>query len=174
MEIWDRTRRNHGLEHATIAIMMERGTAAGLVGGNSIHDGFFVFGNVDTSAIEVATAEALARMGRGEGSLAVSPFCGTNMVVAAALTSIGAVFSLQTAGRGPNGWSRAFSNAMFGLFLSRPMGRWVQRRYTTSPNVSGMSINKVSAFKLGKLTIHKVSTAFDQGDAAQASSPSAP
>ena len=166
MEVWDRTRRNHGLEHATITIMMEHGKAAGLIGGNSIPDGFFVFGDVDINAIEDAVAEALDRMGRGEETLAVSPFCGTNIVVAAALASIGAVLALQTAGRGPNGWSRAFSNAMFGLFLSRPMGRWVQRRYTTSPNVSGMSIKKVSAFKFGKFTIHKVSTAFDQYDTA--------
>ena len=166
MEIWDRTRRNHGLEHATITIMMERGTAKGLIGGNSIPDGFFVFGDVDTSAIEDAAAEALDRMGRGEEALAVSPFCGTNIVVAAALASMGAVLALQTAGRGPNGWSRAFSNAMFGLFLSRPMGRWVQRRYTTSPDVSGMAIKSVSRFKLGRLTVHKVSTAFNQHELA--------
>ena len=160
MELWDRTRRNHGLEHATIALLIQRAPITGFLAGNATPAGFLVYGNIPTKQVKECAAEALERLRSGEEELAISPFCGTNLVVGAALASMGAVAALQFSGRSPAGWARAFSNTLIGLVLSRPLGRLVQRRYTTSADVEGMTVTGVTRWSLGKLTVHKVSTAF--------------
>ena len=122
--------------------------------------GFFVVGDVPTDVVEACASEALVRMQQGEEELAISPFCGTNIVVAAALATLGTLLGLRFAGRGPRGWARAFSNATWALIASRPLGRIVQRRYTTSADVTGMQITGVSRWELGKVVVHWVGTSF--------------
>ena len=46
----DRTRRNHGLEHATITILSQRIRGVSLVG-RSTPNGFHLYGNVSTDAL---------------------------------------------------------------------------------------------------------------------------
>ncbi len=159
MESWERTRRNHGLEHATIALLAERGMAKGILAGNSTPGGFFIYGDVPTEEVERSVHDALERLRAGEVELAVSPFCGTNLVVGGALATLGVAVALHSRGRGADGWSRAFSNAVVGLVLARPLGKVVQRHFTTSPDVAGMGVRKMSRWRLGRLTIHRVSTA---------------
>jgi hypothetical protein len=122
--------------------------------------GFFVLGDVPTDTVRKASQQALERMQHGEGELAISPFCGTNMVVASGLSTLGVLLALRFSGGGPLGWMRSFSNVMWALMLSRPLGRMVQRRYTTSADVKGMSINTVSRHAMGKFVVHWVSTSF--------------
>ena len=164
MKLWERTRSNHGLEHATIALLIQRMAVMGILAGNATPGSFFIYGNVSTEEVERCAAEALERLGSGQEELAVSPFCGTNLVVGAALASAGAIAALHLAGRNPGGWTRAFTNALVGLVLARPLGRLVQRRYTTSADVAGMSVSGVSRWQLGSLTIHRVSTAFSSSE----------
>ena len=161
MGLWERTRKNHGLEHATISLLLQHITPNRVFAGYSIPAGFFVLGDVPTEAVEQYANEALARMKAGEADLAVSPFCGTNLVVAAALTTVGTLGALRFAGRGPRGWARAFSNAMWALVASRPLGRLVQKHYTTSGDVHDVTIQGVSRHQFGKLVVHWVSTAVD-------------
>ena len=83
-------RRNHALEHATIAVMMNKQGPMRVVGRAS-PDGFFVWANVTTERLREFAAEALGRLQKGEAHLAVSPLCGTNLVVASALACDGLV-----------------------------------------------------------------------------------
>ena len=159
MGSWERTRRNHGLEHATIALLAQRGLAKSIVAGNSTPGGFFIYGDVPTEEVRRSADDALERLRTGEVELAVSPFCGTNLVVGGALATLGVAMALQSSGRTAAGWQRAFSNAVLSLVLARPLGRLVQRHFTTSPDVAGMEVRKVSRWRLGRLTIHRVSTA---------------
>jgi len=158
MNIWEKTKRNHGLEHGTIALIMNRFTHQHPIAGYSIASGFFVVGDVTTEQVETCSAEALSRMQAGEAALAVSPFCGTNIVVTAALTMLATLTGYHTAGGGLRGINRAFSNTALATVASQPLGRMMQRRYTTSADVGEMRITSVTHHNLGKLPVHWVAT----------------
>jgi hypothetical protein len=158
MNIWEKTKRNHGLEHGTIALIMNRFTRQHPIAGYSIASGFFVVGGVTTEQVETCSAEALSRMQAGEADLAVSSFCGTNIVVTAALTMIATLTGYHTAGGGLRGLNRAFSNTALATVASQPLGRMMQRRYTISADVGEMRIMSVTHYNLGKVPVHWVAT----------------
>jgi len=161
MNIWSKIKRNHGLEHGTISLLLGGLAHHQPMAGYSIPSGFLVVGNVTTDEVKACSREALSRMQQGEADLAVSPFCGTNIVVTAMLTSVSSVVGYTLAGRGLRGLNRAFSNAALAIVAGQPIGRAVQRRYTTSADVGAMRIDRVTKFMLGKVTVHWVATAFD-------------
>jgi hypothetical protein len=80
-------RRNHALEHATIAVMMEREPGRKL-NGFSTDDGFFVQGVRSISEVESAAREAMRRLQSGEKRLAIHRNCGTTIVAANLLAAI--------------------------------------------------------------------------------------
>ncbi|MEX2599181.1 MAG: DUF6391 domain-containing protein [Dehalococcoidia bacterium] len=160
MHFWDKTKRNHGLEHATITLLLGDMAPAKPMAGYSIPTGFFVLGDVTTDEVRAKADQALDRMKRGEAELAVSPFCGTNIVVSAGLTTMAALAGYGLGGRGLRGINRAFSNVVFALVASRPIGRYIQSRYTTSGDVASMHIHGITRFNLGKFNAHWVSTRF--------------
>jgi hypothetical protein len=80
-------RRNHALEHATIAVMMEREPGRKL-NGFSTDDGFFVQGVRSISEVESAAREAMRRLQNGERRLAIHRNCGTTIVAANLLAAI--------------------------------------------------------------------------------------
>jgi hypothetical protein len=161
MNIWSKTKRNHALEHGTISLLLNGLTHHQPMAGYSVPGGFFVLGNVTTEQVDECSREALSRMQKGEADLAVSPFCGTNIVVTAMLTSLGSLAGYKLGGRGLRGLNRAFSNAALAIVAGQPIGRAVQRRYTTSADVGAMRIGGISRLKLGKLTVHWVATGFE-------------
>src|SRR5262245_3508682 len=77
--------RNHALEHGTVTIMLGRPGARYRLIGRAVSDGFYIYGRVPTDLLAECAEEALARFHRGEGSLAVTPLCGTNIAVAGVL-----------------------------------------------------------------------------------------
>jgi hypothetical protein len=120
-------------------------------------DGFFVYANVERDRLEQFANEALGRLQRGESSLAVSPLCGTNIAVAGILA--GAASFLALAGRRSlfDGLSRAVTASMVAILVSQPIGRLIQKHYTTSPDLDGIRI--VSVEPVGGIGLHKVRTA---------------
>ena len=82
-----RVRQNHGLEHATVTVLLERGVRPPL-GGYSTAGGFFIFGRASSETVSDAVYEALARMKEGQKELAVSPYCGTNLATGALLAGL--------------------------------------------------------------------------------------
>ena len=80
-------RRNHALEHATIAVMIEREPGRKL-NGFSTDDGFFVQGVRSISEVESAAREAMRRLQSGEKRLAIHRNCGTTIVAANLLAAI--------------------------------------------------------------------------------------
>ena len=67
-------RRNHALEHATLAVILRRLGHDIRALGRATGDGYFLYADVPTEFFEDCANEALARMKQGEGHLAVSPF----------------------------------------------------------------------------------------------------
>ena len=160
--IVDRTRQNHALEHATIAILLQGGSRTPLAG-NATPGGFFVYGKISTEEVQVAVSEALHRLQAGERELAVSPYCGTNLVVGALvaglLTGLIAGTSRRRLGRVP-----LMATAILGAaWLGRPLGSLVQRRYTTLPDVEDLVVTGIRGVRLGGYTAHRVRTASTQG-----------
>ncbi|MEX2446252.1 MAG: DUF6391 domain-containing protein [Dehalococcoidia bacterium] len=137
----DAVRRNHGLEHGTVTVLLARRGPRRLAGRAS-HDGFFIVGDVDEELLLSCAREALERMQRGEENLAVSPLCGTNIAVTGALTTAAVMTSLgRNAGKGAGDrFGNAFTLSMIGVIAAQPLGRLVQRYLTTRADVQGLEL----------------------------------
>ena len=151
-------RRNHALEHATITLMLaEQGPMR--VVGRAGFDGFYVYANVTREKLEGFAHQALERLQQGEAGLAVSPLCGTNIAVAGILAGAGSYLAIETSRkRGLDAISRAVTIGMLAVVASQPLGRLVQKHYTTSPDLKGVRIVSVEAVGNGGLGVHKVRT----------------
>ena len=155
--IINRVRQNHALEHGTISVLLEKGAHAPLAG-NAAPGGFYIYGKVSTEDVTAAVSEALSRLQSGQRELAVSPFCGTNLVVGALLA---ALLSGIIMGRSRSRLRQipSMATAILGAtLLGRPLGRIVQQRYTTLSDVADLEITAVRRFTMGDFTVHRLST----------------
>lgn len=152
-------RRNHALEHATISVLLGKlGQHTRLVG-RATTNGFYVYGNVPTETISESAVEALARLRRGESRLAVSPLCGTNLAVAGVLAGLASMLAIGNRGRLerlPN----VLTAAVLAVMGAQPLGRLVQKHVTTSADVDGLEIVRVSRRGRGVVPLHKVETVY--------------
>ena len=153
--IIDRIRRNHGLEHATVALMLARQGPMRVVG-RSDHGGFYIYANVDTERLREYAEEALVRLQRGEEHLAVSPMCGTNIAVAGVLAGFSSYLALRRTDGHVDGLTKAVTAGLVSVIASQPLGRLVQKYATTSPELAGVRITSVDRLSD---RIHKVRTA---------------
>jgi hypothetical protein len=151
-------RRNHALEHATISILLSRQGPMRIVG-RAVGDGFYIYGDIATERLREFADEALARLQSGEAHLAVSPLCGTNIAVAGLLAGLGSYAALGTGERRLGGVSGAIMAAMLAVVAAQPIGRLVQKHYTTSPDLEGVRIVSVQPLGRQFLRVHKVRTA---------------
>lgn len=133
-------RRNHALEHATIAVMMEREPGRRF-NGYSDDDGFFVQGVRSTAEVEGAARQALRRLKGGEKKLAVHRNCGTTIVAANLLA---AVFFLGAVGVGLYmGWNLyllVLAGIVLSLLLRIPLSLLLQRFVTTDADLSNAEV----------------------------------
>ncbi len=139
LDVWvAAVRKNHALEHATVAVLLAKHGPM-RVAGRASPDGFFLIGSVGEEEVDRAAHEALRRLRAGESNLAVSPHCGTNIAVAgfaAALAAATVVASGPTWKRFPN----AVTAAMLAVVAAQPIGRRVQRHLTTNADVADVEI----------------------------------
>lgn len=156
----DRTRRNHGLEHATITLLAQKYRGFSLAG-RSTHHGFYLYGQVSAAEIEEAAQAALQRMKDGERHLAVHPNCGTNFVVAGFAAALAAFFGFF----GARNWRERLerlpfvaSLATFALIFAQPVGLTLQREVTTSGEMREMEIISIEPRAFGGLPVHFVTT----------------
>ena len=154
----DAIRRNHALEHATVAVLLARHGPTRLAG-RAMMDGFVIIGDIDPDELTDSAREALRRLQSGESSLAVSPLCGTNIAVSAFMSALAATAVLATGSlrsRLPN----AFMAAMIGAIAGQPAGRWVQQHVTTLADHQGVEVVGTRSL-FGRL--HKVQTSGSTG-----------
>ncbi len=159
-----RLRQHHGIEHATITLLSRRLPGVPLAG-RSDFEGFTVFGNVDTATLAATAEEALSRLQAGQSELAVHPNCGTNLVTAGTLAGLaafvggGGLFNGDKARGKASLWDRvpgAILGATLALTVAPPLGRWMQQKVTTSPDVAGLRIAQVLRADSGPLVRHRV------------------
>ena len=144
----DRTRRNHALEHATVTLLLERGAGAPL-GGYSIPSGFFIWTSATPEDVAAASGEALRLLKAGYSGLAISPYCGTNW---AASALVGGAAALLASGGRRGFWAtaRAAVAALAAAsVLGKPLGRFLQKRFTTLPDLDRVEIESVQTLAEG-------------------------
>src|SRR5919202_5949994 len=136
-------RRNHALEHATIAVMMERELGRRF-NGFSTDDGFFVQGVRSIEEVDSAAREALRRLRAGKKKLAVHRNCRTTIVAANLLA---AVFFLGALGVGLYlGWDvylLILGGIVLSLVLRVPLSLLLQRFVTTDADLSNAEVGWV-------------------------------
>ena len=156
----ERIRKNHGLEHATIQVIGER--ARTRLVGRSDRRGFSLYGDVPTEVIVDACDRAIQRLGSGERSLAVHPYCGTNFVIAGVLASV--VSMLAILGSGYSWRARLARLPLLiimitgVLILSQPLGMAIQRGVTTSYYMGDLEVVSIKRRRIGFFTVHRVET----------------
>jgi Domain of unknown function (DUF6391) len=148
-------RRNHALEHATIAVMMEREPGRKL-NGFSTDDGFFVQGVRSISEVESAAREAMRRLQNGEKRLAIHRNCGTTIVAANLLS---AIFFLVTLGSflylGVGNLSLMIlgilGSVVLAFALRIPLSLILQRFVTTDADLTNAEVGWVEPAQPGDL-----------------------
>ena len=148
-------RQHHALEHATINILLTRLEGKIRLVGRAGLTGFHLYGNIPTEILEEAAQEALRRLQEGEEELAISPMCGTNLVVAGVTAGVASMI----AGRGHKGLSkfnRIVQASIIAMLAAQPLGRLTQKHLTTKPDLDNVSILKVTRKGSGARTRHIV------------------
>lgn len=158
--IIQRIRRIHALEHATIHILTARHPRRFFAGRSSQH-GFIILGNASKDDISSASAQALARLQKGERELAYHPNCGTNLVVAGMMA--GSASFLTTLSFKERSWKSrleqlptVISVTTLALLAAQPLARIAQQRLTTDPDPGSMEIVRVEPVPFGSQTAHRV------------------
>jgi hypothetical protein len=151
------TRRNHALEHATLHILARTYDEKNL-GGHSNPTGFYLFGELALDDIRSAVDEAMTRLRAGEHDLAIHRGCGTNVATSMLVPAAFAFLPMQRARS--NLWRFllipfALGLAVFGYFLSKPLGPWLQRNVTTQADLGNMQVREIRPVRKG---VHRVVT----------------
>lgn len=150
-------RQNHALEHATIALLIGKmGLNVRLVG-QATPTGFYIYGDAPTEAVQEAATEGLARLQQGEGQLALSPLCGTNISVAGVMAGIACFLALRGGKRGRR-LPLAILAATWAIIAAQPIGRIAQKYLTTSADLSGVSIKRITRRGVGTRILHRIET----------------
>lgn len=151
-----RIRQNHALEHATITILSNMVPDLS-ISARSSSDGFIMFGDVDLGLLRRALDEALTRLKAGEAELAIHPNCGTNLAVGVCMVTVGTLLGMassQTRTR----VATAAASSFAGWAAARPVGEYVQRHFTTLPDLEGVRVTDISRRKFFGMTIIDVRT----------------
>ncbi len=151
-----RIRQNHALEHATITILS--GYIPNLrISARSNSKGFTIFGDVDLGQLRRALDEALSRLQAGEAELAIHPNCGTNLVVGFSLGALGTLLGM-TSSRTSTRVASAAASSFAGVMAARPVGEYVQKHFTTLPDLQGVRVTEIFRRKFFGMTFVEVRT----------------
>jgi len=161
-----RIRRHHGLEHATIHVLIRRNPYLSLVG-RSDWGGYSIYGPVETQEVEAAAHEALARLQAGEQELAIHPRCGTVLATTGIMSGIAAFFTLGIGrSRSRFRWAHlpeTLMAATAAAILAQPLGLLLQQYVTTSGDVAHLRIVRVYKQRGGPVPIHRIDMGSEVG-----------
>lgn len=154
---FERIRRHHGIEHATLQVLAERNPHRSLAG-YSDAEGFWVVGELPTEELEAAVAQAIARLKAGEKGLAIHPHCGTNFVASGlAAGSLAWLAMLPSRGRRrAERWPLVVVLVTFAFILSQPLGPWLQAKVTTSAEVGTLHADQIIRYTRSNAPLHRV------------------
>ncbi len=156
-----RVRRNHGLEHATIHLLSGRIPDLRIVGRSDLN-GFWLYGDVSTEAVQQSVTAALNRMRAGEYQLAIHPNCGTNLVTVALLGAFATLFALIGSEKERFGKLQRLPLLalvlMLAMSVGQPLGLQIQQYVTTLGDPADMEIMEIRQVNKGNMSIHRIKT----------------
>jgi len=156
-----RTRRNHGLEHATVHVLSTRYPGLSLMG-RSVPNCIYIYGDLTAEQIQSAAAEALTRLRAGESHLVIHPGCGTNLVTSGTLAGAAAFTAINVGQRrSRTRWETlptAILATTLALLIAQPLGPFLQEHVTTSADMSTMEILGVWRTNTGGVPVHRIDT----------------
>lgn len=162
----NRIRRNHALEHAVVALLLERDAARPPLGGYSTRGGFFIVAAIPTADLASVVTDALAKLNAGESELAVSDHCGTNLATGALITSL--ITRVVIGKRKMPLWKRLSllaAAAIAGGLLGRRVGNEIQRRYTTLARMDALQVASITPVLQGDPPrLHRIATRIPDAD----------
>ena len=155
------TRRNHGLEHATLNLLAQK--QPGVFTGHSDHRGFWIIGNVSTDLLLETVRESLERLKAGEKSLAIHQNCGTNFVttglVAGSMTWLFTLGRANSLKKRVNRWSTLVMVSTIAAVLAYPLGFKAQERVSVSSEPGNLVIKQISRYERNGPVMHRILTA---------------
>ena len=159
-----RIQRNHGLEYAIIHVLSGKYKNFSAQG-NSDHRGFHlnVYGNIPEEAVQEAVQEAHRRMNAGEEELAVHPNCGTVLLTTATMATLAAQATLAVEQKRQrrssmdlsvllNGLPTAVLAVVFALIISKPIGIYLQAKFTTEGDLGDLQITSIRKINPSPIT----------------------
>ena len=151
-----RVRQNHALEHATVTILS--GMIPDLsINARSFSEGFIIFRDLDLSQLRWAVDEALRRLQAGEAELAIHPNCGTNLAVGITLMTVGTMLGMASNNTRTR-VATAAASSVAGWAAARPVGEFVQKHFTTLPDLKGVRVSEIFRRKILGMTVIEVRT----------------
>src|SRR5690606_1090499 len=136
-----KTRRNHGLEHATVHVLQRKFKDL-KVSGWSMPFGFVLVHNAPADMMEPAATDALTRMNKADADLAVRPNCGTNLITTGMLTALVGLIFLRRRITGPRRNAALFW-MIVAIMMGQPLGMQVQKHFTTDGDPGDMLIKDI-------------------------------
>jgi hypothetical protein len=156
-----RTRRNHGLEHATLNLLSKSHPGIPLAG-HSDPGGFWILGEIPTSDLSQTVENALARLRAGHAQLAIHPNCGTNLLISGFAAGLaGAAGLIGVGDRKRDKIERIpliTTLSVLALILSRPLGPLLQKNMTTSSDPGSLKIISITKHGMSGKTAHRITT----------------
>ena len=156
-----RTRRNHGLEHATLNLLGVSHPGQPFAG-HSDSGGFWILGDISSEEITNTVLDALNRLRDGQRDLAVHRNCGTNLLVSGFAAGLAGAAGLIGVGKRPRDKIERIplitALSVLALAFSRPLGPIIQEKLTTSGDPGSLEIVSVTKHILNSTPAHRIKT----------------
>jgi hypothetical protein len=156
-----RTRRNHGLEHATLNLLA-RSHPGRSFAGHSDGSGFWILGNISSEELTQTIETALNKLRAGQSHLAIHKNCGTNLLVSGFAAGLAGIAGLIGVG---NKARDKFERiplvtllSVMALIVARPLGPIIQREITVNADPGDLEITRISRHAINGLPAHRIQT----------------
>lgn len=156
-------RRNHGIEHATVGILTQRKIKPPIFA-LATPSGFMIYSKLNKNEILSATNESIKLMLAGDSELAISQYCGTNIVAGGIIAVISTIIFAKILGKKSKGILNIANGFFISTLLSKPIGRLVQKYITTDQHINGIKVKNIRSLNLGNFYIHHISTIYNELD----------
>lgn len=156
-----RTRRNHGLEHATLNLLGKNYPKQSFAG-HSDAGGFWILGEIPTSELTNTVLDALERLKSGQGHLAIHKNCGTNLLISGFAAGLAGAAGMIGVGERPRDKIERIpiitALGVVALVLSRPLGPLLQKKLTTNGDPGSLQVISITKHSLHSTTSHRIIT----------------
>lgn len=156
-----KTRRNHGLEHATLNLLGVSHPEKPFAG-HSDGGGFWILGDISTEEIANTVLDALNKLRAGQRELAIHKNCGTNLLVSGFAAGLAGAAGLIGVGKRPRDKIERIpiitALSVLALVLSRPLGPLLQEKLTTSGDPGSLEVVSITKHILNGIPAHRIKT----------------